>query len=107
MNQVEPENKTAIYSQSAVLGTLTFDGLYTFTRPSVHVGIEPYFAILGFTTGFGLQSNCIFARSPWTQRACNIRGIANIKCVEPGSVDSKGVHLYRYCKFRGFANKRV
>ena len=47
------------------------------------------------------SQTCIFARSPWTQRACNIRGIANIKCVEPGSVDSKGVHLYRYCKFRG------
>src|SRR2546423_7653466 len=47
------------------------------------------------------SQTCIFARSPWTQRACNIRGIANIKCVEPGSVDSKGVHLYRYCKFGG------
>ena len=54
-----------------------------------------------YRTPYIYSQTCIFARSPWTQRACNIRGIANIKCVEPGSVDSKGVHLYRYCKFRG------
>ena len=49
----------------------------------------------------------IFAMSPWTQKACNNGGIANIKCVEPGSVDSKRVAIIQVVQVYRRANIEV